>query len=57
MERLLASRYQAVRGFTVRKKSGQSGAKWVNMETAGYICPDLPGFATEAESLLLFLFL
>ena len=30
MERLLAGHYQAVWGFTVRKKSGRSGAKWVN---------------------------
>ena len=29
MEHLLAGRYRAVWGFAVRKKSGQSGAKWV----------------------------
>ena len=29
MERLLAGCYRAVWGFAVRKKSGQSGAKWV----------------------------
>ena len=33
MKRLLASRYWAVWGFAVRKKSGWSGAKWVSMSS------------------------
>ena len=35
MERLLAGRYWVVWGFTVREKSGRSGAKWVNRPLFG----------------------
>ena len=34
MERLLTGHYRVVRGRAVRKRSGGSGAKWVNAQSA-----------------------